>query len=139
MTSPPPRRTRPMPVDPREEPTLEKTARVSITAGEVPLPPPLLDTSGGTPSGPRYVLGDEIARGGMGAVLHAHDERLNRDLAVKVLHADLRDSPGLRQRFAEEAQIAGQLQHPGVVPVYDLGVLADGRPFFAMKLVKGRT
>ena len=43
------------------------------------------------------------------------------------------------QRFVEEAQIGGQLQHPGVVPVYDLGRFADGRPYFAMKLVKGRT
>ena len=43
------------------------------------------------------------------------------------------------RRFVEEAQIAGQLQHPGIVPVYELGTLADGRPYFAMKLVKGRT
>jgi eukaryotic-like serine/threonine-protein kinase len=127
-----------MSVDPREPSTVEKTASDSVNAGQVPPPPRPFDMP--APSGgPRYVLGDEIARGGMGAVLHAHDERLNRDLAVKVLHAELRDSPGLRQRFAEEAQIAGQLQHPGVVPVYDLGVLADGLPFFAMKLVKGRT
>ena len=47
--------------------------------------------------------------------------------------------PAAEQRFVEEAQIGGQLQHPGIVPVYDLGPFADGRPFFAMKLVKGRT
>ena len=50
-----------------------------------------------------------------------------------------RDEPDLIRRFVEEAQIGGQLQHPGVVPVYELGSLADRRPFFAMKLVKGQT
>ena len=87
----------------------------------------------------RYSLYGEIARGGMGAVLHAHDDRLNRELAVKVLHPAYRDSAAVVRRFTDEAQIGGQLQHPGIVPVYDLGLLADGRPFFAMKLVKGRT
>jgi serine/threonine-protein kinase len=128
-----------MPVDPREQPTVEKTARVSVTAGDVPPPPPSLDAPSVSAAAVRYLLGDEIGHGGMGAVLRAHDDRLNRDLAVKMLHASLLDSPGLRRRFNEEAQIAGQLQHPGVVPVYDLGLLPDGRPFFAMKLVKGRT
>ena len=53
--------------------------------------------------------------------------------------ADLRDNADLVRRFVEEAQIGGQLQHPGVVPVYELGTFADRRPFFTMKLVKGRT
>ena len=57
----------------------------------------------------------------------------------KVLLDRPRDRPDLVGRFVEEAQICGQLQHPGVVPVYELGTLADRRPFFAMKLVKGRT
>ena len=64
---------------------------------------------------------------------------LGRDLALKVLLDQHRDRPDLVDRFVEEAQICGQLQHPGVVPVYELGTLADRRPFFAMKLVKGRT
>jgi serine/threonine-protein kinase len=81
----------------------------------------------------------EIARGGMGAVLKGRDVDLGRDLAVKVLLERHRDNPGLIRRFIEEAQIAGQLQHPGVVPVYELGAFADRRPFFVMKLVKGRT
>src|SRR5262249_34473589 len=58
---------------------------------------------------------------------------------VKVLLEQHRDNPDLIRRFVEEAQISGQLQHPGVVPVYELGTLADHRPYFAMKLVKGRT
>ena len=62
-----------------------------------------------------------------------------RELAVKVLGAQCLADPGLAERFVAEAQVAGQLQHPGVVPVYALGVLPDGRPFFTMKLVKGQT
>jgi tetratricopeptide (TPR) repeat protein/tRNA A-37 threonylcarbamoyl transferase component Bud32 len=84
------------------------------------------------------VLG-EIARGGMGAILKGRDPDLGRDLAVKVLLDAHRKRPELVRRFVEEAQIAGQLQHPGVVPVYELGCFADARPYFTMKLVKGRT
>ena len=80
----------------------------------------------------------EIARGGMGAVLKGRDPDLGRDLAVKVLLEAHKDKPDLVRRFIEEAQIAGQLQHPGVVPVYELGAFADRRPYFSMKLVKGR-
>ena len=86
----------------------------------------------------RYQLLGEIARGGMGAVLKGRDPDLGRDLALKVLLDRHRDRPDLVHRFVEEAQICGQLQHPGVVPVYELGTLADHRPFFTMKLVKGR-
>ena len=87
----------------------------------------------------RLQLFGEIARGGMGAVLKGRDVDLGRDLAVKVLLEKHQDKPELVRRFVEEAQIGGQLQHPGVVPVYELGRFADRRPFFTMKLVKGRT
>jgi eukaryotic-like serine/threonine-protein kinase len=87
----------------------------------------------------RYRLLGELARGGMGAVHRGRDVALGRDLALKVLLDRHRDRPDLVDRFIEEAQICGQLQHPGIVPVYELGTLADKRPFFAMKLVKGRT
>ncbi len=87
----------------------------------------------------RLQLLGEIARGGMGAVLKGRDLDLGRDLAVKVLLDSHRDKPDLIRRFVEEAQIGGQLQHPGIVPIYELGTFADRRPFFAMKLVKGRT
>jgi serine/threonine-protein kinase len=87
----------------------------------------------------RYELLGEIGRGGMGAVLKGRDPDLGRDLAVKVLLAEHREDPDLVRRFVEEAQIAAQLQHPGVVPVHELGQLDDGRPYFTMKLVKGRT
>ncbi len=87
----------------------------------------------------RYQLLGEIARGGMGSVLRGRDPDLGRDLALKVLLDQHRDRSDLVDRFVEEAQICGQLQHPGVVPVYELGTLADHRPFFTMKLVKGQT
>jgi eukaryotic-like serine/threonine-protein kinase len=87
----------------------------------------------------RLQLLGEIARGGMGAVLKGRDNQIGRDLAVKVLLERHRDDPDLARRFIEEAQIGGQLQHPGIVPIYELGAFADGRPYFAMKLVKGRT
>jgi serine/threonine-protein kinase len=87
----------------------------------------------------RNVLLGEIGRGGMGAVFKGRDTELGRELAVKVLLDEHRDHPELVRRFLEEAQIAGQLQHPGVAPVYELGRFADDRPFFTMKLVKGQT
>jgi tetratricopeptide (TPR) repeat protein len=87
----------------------------------------------------RYQLLGEIARGGMGVILKGRDPDLGRDLAFKVLKSELASRPAAVQRFVEEAQVGGQLQHPGVVPVYDLGRFPDGRPYFAMKLVKGRT
>ena len=87
----------------------------------------------------RLQLFGEIARGGMGAVLKGRDSDLGRDLAVKILLDSHRDKPEMVRRFIEEAQIAGQLQHPGIVPVYELGAFGDRRPYFAMKLVKGHT
>ncbi|MCE9605134.1 MAG: tetratricopeptide repeat protein [Planctomycetia bacterium] len=89
-------------------------------------------------TGDRYQISGEIARGGMGAVLRGRDVDLGRDLAVKVLLEKYADRPDVARRFIEEAQIGGQLQHPGVVPVYDVGRFGD-RPFFTMKLVKGKT
>ena len=87
----------------------------------------------------RLQLFGEIARGGMGVVLKGRDSDLGRDLAVKILLESHRDKPEMIRRFVEEAQIAGQLQHPGIVPIYELGAFGDRRPYFAMKLVKGHT
>lgn len=87
----------------------------------------------------RYRLDGEIARGGMGMILKGRDTDLGRDLAIKVLLDSHKDKPEVIQRFIEEAQIGGQLQHPGIAPIYELGQFADQRPFFSMKLVKGKT
>jgi serine/threonine-protein kinase len=99
--------------------------------------PDLAPLAGARDAG-KYQLQGEIARGGVGAVLKGFDTHLGRDVAVKLLHEDYLGNPDVLQRFVEEAQIGGQLQHPGIVPVYDLG-LQGNRPFFSMKLVKGRT
>jgi tetratricopeptide (TPR) repeat protein/tRNA A-37 threonylcarbamoyl transferase component Bud32 len=87
----------------------------------------------------RIRLDGEIARGGMGAILKGRDTDLGRDIAVKVLLEAHAGRPDMVQRFVEEAQIAGQLQHPGIAPVYELGRFANRRPYFTMKLVKGKT
>jgi eukaryotic-like serine/threonine-protein kinase len=100
---------------------------------------PIIKPTNGHDTSTRYRIDGEIARGGMGAILKGRDPDLGRDVAIKVLREDLRDNDDLVRRFVEEAQIGGQLQHPGVVPIYELGTFADQRPFFSMKLVKGQT
>jgi superkiller protein 3 len=85
-----------------------------------------------------YEVVKEISRGGMGVVLRVYDSVLRRHLAVKVLLKDYRDRLDMHRRFVEEAQVLGQLQHPGIPPIHALGTLADGRPYFAMKLIEGR-
>ena len=87
----------------------------------------------------RYQLQGVIARGGMGAILKVRDVDLGRDLAIKVLLDEHKENPEVIQRFVKEAQIGGQLQHPGIAPIYELGQFPDKRPFFAMKLVRGET
>jgi len=94
----------------------------------------------------RYELHDEVARGGMGVIFKVWDPDLRRALAMKTLLIDRKgrsaDQDGTRDhllaRFLEEAQITGQLEHPGIVPVHDLGLDAEGRAFFTMPLVRGR-
>jgi tetratricopeptide (TPR) repeat protein len=97
-----------------------------------------------TPAAPatgagRYALDGEIARGGMGVIYRGTDTALGREVAVKVLQERFAPDAGVARRFADEARIAAQLQHPGIPPVHDLGTLPDGRPFLAMKLIKGQT
>ena len=88
----------------------------------------------------RYEVIGEIAVGGVGRVLKGRDGDLCRDVAIKTLRDRHVDNAEIVRRFVEEAQIGGQLQHPGIVPVYELGVHGDDlRPFLAMKLVKGKT
>src|SRR5204863_5441259 len=81
----------------------------------------------------------EVGHGGIGVVYRGRDRHLGRDLAVKVLRAAYRDTPEARHRFAAEARVGSRLQHPAIVPVYDQGAFADGRPYFTMKLVEGHT
>jgi serine/threonine protein kinase/formylglycine-generating enzyme required for sulfatase activity len=80
-----------------------------------------------------------IGMGGMGEVRRVRDRRLGRVLALKTLHAPSLSRPSLVSRFLEEAQVTAQLQHPGIVPIHDLGTLPDGRLWFTMKEVTGQT
>jgi serine/threonine protein kinase len=106
------------------------TASGPLPIGDVPLPPP---------ETPRYSFESFLARGGMADVWRGRDMLLVRDVALKVLREPMFGDGGGRVRFEEEARHVSQMGHPSIVPVYDLGELPDGRPFFAMKLVHGQT
>jgi serine/threonine protein kinase len=87
--------------------------------------------------GTRYVLLERVARGGMGVIYAARDEKLDRRVALKVL--DVEDHDGeLARRLVREAQVLARLEHPGIVPVHDVGTLQDGRVFYTMKFVEGQ-
>ncbi len=96
-------------------------------------------TPGGTSAHVPYTILRQHGKGGMGRVSVARDEPLKREVALKELLDSVADDPVSRHRFTEEAEITGQLEHPGVVPVYALGVDRRGRPFYAMRLVRGHT
>jgi eukaryotic-like serine/threonine-protein kinase len=86
----------------------------------------------------RYGDEGEIARGGMGSIRRVFDQNLHRRVAMKVLFPEHRKDPRVLRRFAEEAQIMGQLEHPNIVPVHDYGE-EDGTRFFTMLFVNGQT
>jgi serine/threonine protein kinase len=88
-------------------------------------------------SGTRYRLMGQIARGGMGVVYAAEDERLQRRVALKVLEVPGAEGE-LASRLLREARVLARLEHPGIVPVHDVGTLADGRVFYTMKFVEGQ-
>jgi serine/threonine-protein kinase len=110
-----------------------------------PTPPPqghvLLATTAQLPeAGARYTLSRLHATGGIGRVWLAHDDRLGRDVALKELRPERAGNPVVWGRFLKEAQITGQLEHPGIVPIYELGQRPDDRaPFYTMRFVRGRT
>ena len=87
--------------------------------------------------GTRYSLLERVARGGMGVVYAAQDEKLGRRVALKVLDAPDRNAE-LARRLIREAQVLARLEHPGIVPVHDVGTLQDGRVFYTMKFVEGQ-
>ncbi len=135
----------------REQPSIiERIERVSGASSRVLLrdipdehSPVLKMHKKGDPEGAeddtRYQVLGEIGRGGVGLIFKSRDRDLGRDVALKVLRSEHLEKDGVVDRFIEEAQVAGQLQHPGIVPVYGMGLQPDGRPFFVMKLVKGKT
>jgi len=86
--------------------------------------------------GTKYRILQEISRGGMGTVYRAEDTELDRQIAIKVLNT-FEANEDIAKRMVREAQIIARLEHPGIVPVHDVGLLPDGRVFYAMKLVRG--
>jgi len=95
--------------------------------------------TGATLETERFVEREVIGRGGSGVVIRAFDKDILREVAIKVLDPDLVGDGSEIERFAEEAQISGQLEHPNIVPVYEFGVDLRGRRFLCMKLVQGIT
>jgi serine/threonine protein kinase/tetratricopeptide (TPR) repeat protein len=88
-------------------------------------------------SGSRFRILRPHARGGLGEVFVARDEELNREVALKEIQDRQADNADSRSRFVLEAEITGGLEHPGIVPVYGLGTYADGRPYYAMRFIRG--
>lgn len=88
-------------------------------------------------AGTRYRLIDKLGQGGMGGVFRVEDTTLDRQVALKVISVSGGDS-SWSARLLQEARVIASLEHPGIVPVHDAGVLADGRPFYTMKLVQGK-
>jgi serine/threonine protein kinase/tetratricopeptide (TPR) repeat protein len=94
-------------------------------------------TAGADADGRRFRVLRPHAAGGLGAVYVALDAELNREVALKQILPRHADDPDSRRRFLIEAEITGGLEHPGIVPVYGLGVYEDGRPYYAMRFIRG--
>jgi eukaryotic-like serine/threonine-protein kinase len=99
----------------------------------------LKSAGGSTSAGTRFRVLRPHAEGGLGQVHIALDTELNRDVALKEIQARFADDPRYRARFEFEAEITGGLEHPGIVPVYGLGHTPGGRPFYAMRFIKGNS
>ena len=96
-----------------------------------------LAVGGSTGDGQRFRLLRPHARGGLGEVFVALDSELHREVALKQILEKHADDPVSRQRFVLEAEVTGGLEHPGIVPVYGLGTYGSGRPYYAMRFIKG--
>ncbi len=96
-----------------------------------------VDAGGSHTAGRRFRVLRLHARGGLGQVYVARDEELGRQVALKEIQPQYERMPRLRSRFMLEAEINGNLEHPGIVPVYGLGTHEDGRPFYAMRFIQG--
>jgi eukaryotic-like serine/threonine-protein kinase len=97
------------------------------------------ESGGAGTGGRRFQVIRSQARGGLGEVFLALDTELNRSVAVKELQAQRAHDPVVQARFLFEAEVTGRLEHPGIVPVYSLNRHADGRPYYAMRLLEGGT
>lgn len=101
---------------------------------------PASATPASEPPESRYAMDHLYAEGGIGQVWRARDKQLHREVALKTLRPELLKHGRVRSRFLQEAQITGQLEHPGIVPVYELvAAPRSGAPFYSMRFVRGRT
>jgi serine/threonine protein kinase len=126
---------------------------VELTAAALPAAEPAESVSGASatatavPAGPfavthtadRYEQGQTIKKGGMAEVLLAHDRSTQREVVLKRLLPEVASSPDNSRRFVQEALVLGQLEHPNIIPIYDLGTDPAGRTFYAMKYIRGIT
>lgn len=123
-------------VEVSESPTMLPPVGREIYQQGSKTPPPPDALPSHAPQQDRYVLTKLHGRGGMGEVWICQDAQLGREVALKRL---LAEGNGTKERFLAEAQVTGQLEHPGIVPVHDMGLDESGRPYYVMKLVRGRT
>ena len=104
----------------------------SAPAGDIDVPPTVVATT-------TIAVNRRLGRGGIGDVYTASDRATGRSLAVKFLNDWALEQPAIREAFAFEATVTSQLEHPNIVPVYVTGATPDGKPFYAMRLIPGRT
>ncbi len=123
----------------RARPDLENEETIAKSGLEGPLEPRADRAVAASAPASRYEIRDRLGAGGMGIVSTAFDRQLRREVAVKVLRPELLADHLTREQFTEEAVVLAGLDHPGAVPVYETGILADGSPFCAMKKVRGVT
>ena len=118
-------------------------AYTTLSMDDTTIPPPPRRVRGGFGYGfalpPHLEDGGLLTVGGMGEIRRVYDKNLRRHLILKVLRMDLKRETASIARFVNEAQVTAQLEHPGIVPVHELGKLRDGRPFFTMREIRGRT
>src|SRR5262245_33693251 len=120
--------------NPQQQTTLDQ---LHSTTGSTPEQATGLPSAAVPQAGERYRVIRPHARGGLGEVFVAEDQELAREVALKQIRAEHAHDAESRARFLLEAEITGGLEHPGIVPVYGLGQYPDGRPFYAMRFIKG--
>jgi serine/threonine-protein kinase len=125
--------------DPDIEASLARLGPVSTLPGDDAERTTSYAMGGATSGGQRFQVLRPHAEGGLGAVFVALDTELHREVALKQIRERHADDPASRQRFLIEAEITGGLEHPGIVPVYGLGTYGNGRPYYAMRLVRGNS
>lgn len=117
--------------------TVEHLTNSDITDRTLPIGSKGSDNPTQRDVAPRYRVIRLHAKGGLGEVFLAQDQELNREVALKEIQEHWADHGESRARFKLEAEITGNLEHPGIVPVYGLGQYADGRPYYAMRFIRG--